>query len=553
MWRVFGFLLAGAVVVGWPAPAQAVWAPELPAAQTVNIQASLSKDGVLTVEQTFTFDTGGPATLSQEVPRREDREGRRYSYDLDKVTATVDGKKAAVSQSQSGKTTELSVGAKDATTVVVAYQVTGTTTLAADDKIDFTWPVLAGANVDVASITGTVDVPLGGTTYDCRAGVPGALGSCGTFVGGTHESWTLTFTHKGLTAGQMVQAGVLFSADAMVEVTEQVDDIRTVSDAFRVGGVELGALAAVVLVGALGLFLWWRRVRSGGYGGTPVHVASLTSQDGVTRLNVGASGQPGMIGTLVDLQVDPADILATILDLAQRGHMRITELETSTYQTADWTFTRLECDSDELVEYERLLLDALTTSEVKVSELSTSVGESIAGVQAAVYDEVLTAGWFSRLPSQRPRAVLWAWGGIVAAIVVAGVVAALTTFGLAGLALVAVSVVALAVAGQTMVVTPTGAAVYAGLADLAEQLHTCETDVEPGQEYAELSRILPYAVVLGGWDRWLQAVVAADDDPDPDSTDLGWYHAPADWHMRDLPHSLDSFITVVTGRLFTRT
>ncbi|MCL2467611.1 MAG: DUF2207 domain-containing protein [Micrococcales bacterium] len=552
MWRVFGFALAGAVVLGWAAPAQAVWAPEPPAAQAVDIQATLSQEGVLTVEQTFTFDTGAPATLSQQVPRHTDRDGRRYSYDLDKVSATVDGKAATVSQSQSGQATTLSVDAKGATTVVVTYEVTGTTTSAPDHKIDFTWPVLDGLDIDVTSITGTVEVPPGGITYDCRAGAPGALGSCGTFAGGTHDSRPLTFTHKGLVAGQTIQAGVLFSDKAMLVVTEQASDIRTFADSFTLGAVELGVMAGVLLVGGVLLFLWWRRVRTGGYQGVPVHVASLTCDDGVTSLKVEATGQPGMIGTLVDLQVDPADILATILDLAQRGHLRITELETTTYEAPDWTFTRLECD-DELVEYESLLLDALTTSEVKVSELSTSVGESIAAVQAAVYDEVLAAGWFSRLPSQRPKAVTWAWGGIAAAVVVAGVLAAVTTFGLAGLALIAVSVVALAVAAQTLVVTPTGAAVYAGLADLSRELHTCEMNVEPGREYEELSRILPYAVVLGGWDRWLEAVVAADDDPDPDSTDLNWYHAPADWHMRHLPDSLDSFITVVTGRLFART
>ena len=63
---------------------------------------------------------------------------------------------------------------------------------------------------------------------------------------------------------------------------------------------------------------------------------------------------------------------------------------------------------------------------------------------------------------------------------------------------------------------------------------------------------LPYAVVLGGWERWLQALVASDDDGDADPEDLSWYHAPADWHLAELPASLDAFATTVRGRLFAR-
>ena len=73
-----------------------------------------------------------------------------------------------------------------------------------------------------------------------------------------------------------------------------------------------------------------------------------------------------------------------------------------------------------------------------------------------------------------------------------------------------------------------------------------------GREYHELSEVLPYAIVLGGADRWLAALVKADDDETPDSTDLPWYHGPDNWHLRDLPDSLQNFITTVNGQLFSR-
>ena len=64
--------------------------------------------------------------------------------------------------------------------------------------------------------------------------------------------------------------------------------------------------------------------------------------------------------------------------------------------------------------------------------------------------------------------------------------------------------------------------------------------------------MLPYAVVLGGAERWLDAIVAADDRRGPGLEDLSWYHGPDDWHLRDLPDSLRNFIATVSGNLFTR-
>ena len=93
-----------------------------------------------------------------------------------------------------------------------------------------------------------------------------------------------------------------------------------------------------------------------------------------------------------------------------------------------------------------------------------------------------------------------------------------------------------------------------GLQVLAMTLATKPTDRLPkANTYEEISRVLPYAVVLGGLDRWLQALADADDDPGvPDPDDLSWYRAPQDWQLSDLPFSIESFITTMQGTLYTR-
>ena len=41
-----------------------------------------------------------------------------------------------------------------------------------------------------------------------------------------------------------------------------------------------------------------------------------------------------------------------------------------------------------------------------------------------------------------------------------------------------------------------------------------------------------------------------DERPDPDA--LHWYHAPEQWHLRDLPDSLRNFVTTLQGTLVSR-
>jgi len=538
------------VAAGWVLPAQAAGLDQ------VAIDARLSPEGVLTVTETITVSSGAD-TIFQQIPVSVDRDGNRYSYELSDIS--VGGGNGSIGfQSESvdyeSGMVEWSGIDSGTGTLTLSYTVRGTTARAVDGNTDFTFILLGGLNIDVAQVTGSVAVPPGAINYDCSAGFPGALMKCSTYTAGTHGNTTLEFTNNAVSGGQVVQAQIVFTPDAMA-VTENASAIWTLGRALTAGWAQIGTMAAILVVGGLILFGVWRRGRLSGYKGAPAAIARFSADaGGHVTFSADPTVRPGMVGTLVDSSVDPADIVSTILDLAVRGHLLITEVPTSRYATSDWTFTRLPDGVDELKEYELELLNALTTSEVSVSGLSASVSQAIEKVQGALYQEVVSAGWFSRLPSKRSPMVTWAWVLVGVAVAATAVLMAFTTFGLAGLGLAAVAIVGVALAYQARPITPAGAAVYAGLGELAGELHTHSgSEIAPGERYTQISRILPYAVVLGSWDQWLGSMVAADEDEAADSTDLTWYHAPDDWHMSDFPASLDSFITVVTGRLFTRT
>ncbi|MCL2785200.1 MAG: DUF2207 domain-containing protein [Propionibacteriaceae bacterium] len=541
------FTASIAIAVSWAVPAQAA------TAETASIEAKLNTDGILTVAVTINLsDSTGVSTLSQEIPTFMDRDGMRYSFAVSDITLTVDGD--AVTPTQTTKTGAIVVSypTESASEFVLTYSVKGASTTLVDGRVDFTWLLLSGLNIDVERVTGTVAVPAGAVNYDCQAGTVGALTTCSTYSAGTHGNPAMTLTKNVLAAGQVVQAEVIF-ADGVVTVTEDAAVIWTLGRALTPGLAQLGVMALVLIAGGLGLFGLWRRVRTAGYTGEPKPVASFTKDaEGNLKFECDANSRPGMVGTLVDSSVDPVDILATILDLSVRGHLLITELVTSRYEAPDWSFTRQQ-GPDDLKDYEKLLLDALTSSPVTVNNIDEAVAPAVTAVQDALYQEVLDSGWFSRLPFKRPPMVIWGFVAIALATIATLGIMIVSTWGLVGMALIALSIVFLYIAYHQPPVTPQGAAIYAGFGQLEKDL-----DIHKGEEVAEeerirtISQVLPYAIVLGGWDEWVDDMVLADPDDDPDPEALSWFHAPDDWHLKYLPSSLDAFITVVTGRLFAR-
>ena len=121
------------------------------------------------------------------------------------------------------------------------------------------------------------------------------------------------------------------------------------------------------------------------------------------------------------------------------GHLRITELpRESDFAATDWSLARTDSSADDLHPFEAVLLDGVVgRDEVKVSELPSRVYETVGGVQDKLYDEVVANGWFERRPDAiRNRWTQTAIGALIGAVVLTVVLAAFTTFGLVGLALI---------------------------------------------------------------------------------------------------------------------
>lgn len=521
-------------------------------------EGSLGKDGTLKVKQTITLGGAVPATLTQKFETREDLVGdRQYVQTLSDISATVEGASTQPSVETDSRFTTVSVPTGGANEVIINYTVTGAVVNLADGGTALRWRFLQGLTAQVTAFTATVQIPSQFSYVKCTAGGPNSTVPCTFAAAGTDDAQTPTFRDGPRGEGEVVAIDIGFPPGGVAS-TEKVEYRWTVGRAFSAKPFPLALALGLLVLGGIGVVLLHRRAGSDAQpSGQVARVGEFVpTGPGQTEFRVVGDIRPGHIGTVADERVDPIDITATLLDLAVRGHLLITELpRDNDFARADWELTRLSGDG-QLRPFETELLSGLAPEggSVKVSEVASRVQDSIGSVQNALYDEMVSNNWFERRPdSTRNR---WTQIGLIAlivAIVVVGVLAAFTTFGLIGLALLALAL-GLVFVGQEMPArTPKGVALLGGLGALRSDLMSHPTDqIAPGTELREISELLPYAIVLGGTDRWLDALVATDADLDPDSHDLHWYHGPDNWHLRDLPDSLKNFTTTVSGSLFSR-
>jgi uncharacterized membrane protein len=125
-----------------------------------------------------------------------------------------------------------------------------------------------------------------------------------------------------------------------------------------------------------------------------------------------AGATPAELGTLVDNTADMPDITATLVDLAVRGYVHITELtEEHLFGLSKSTDYRIDiirkrADWKDLKPHEASYLDALGQAAprdaytVKISELRNRFYKFLPEIRNAVYDELVEVGYYRERPDR---------------------------------------------------------------------------------------------------------------------------------------------------------
>jgi hypothetical protein len=525
---------------------------------------------VARIRETITYEFGGGRTLERTfVTRRHESVTHDRVFRLGGVRASSpDGGPTRVSVSESGTRTLVKLtGDAPLTgrrTVVLDYEVRGLVAPMGSVE-ELRWTAVGGWKVPVNEARVTIDGGAMIRNVNCFAGpLDSAIGCTQFYTNHTHTQGI--FSQQQMLTGEYltVVAGLPAGATGGKPIYERR---RTVATAFSVNGVTGAALLGLLalLAGGIGaLYLLRGRdarvvVKKAAEGDhAPVAGSEFEPPDGV---------RPGQIGTLVDERADVIDVTATIVDLAVRGHLLIEEEDRAVTGRLDWALRKLDRQGpDDLLKYERLLLEALFTDpggkpreSVKLSELGGTFATQLARVRSAMYDDVVEQGWFAR----RPDTVRSRWtiaGTVLTVLGVAGTIAlALTTdLALVGLAVI-IAGAALAYGGQYMPAkTARGSTVLAhtiGFRAFLERGELPDGAAPPDgdrigarQRIALFSRFLPYAVVFDVVPKWAKTVEDAGERAEG-ADNLYWYEGPAEWDLSKFAESMRTFTLATSGSI----
>ena len=314
------------------------------------------------------------------------------------------------------------------------------------------------------------------------------------------------------------------------------------------------ALSVLVLAAGLGLVArnWWRHGRDRAYL-TQFYLTNdprertdpLFNKDPVV-VEFGAPGQmrPAQLGTILDEVADPKDVTATIVDLAVRGHLTISEV----LGKSDWLLTWKGAQADDLQAYEKTIIDGLFTgrNQVSLSTLKGTFAPTLKKAEGQLYKDLTSRKLFSSRPDQ-VRAV---WGCLGIGVLVAGVaVTALLGvafgWGLVGLAVVIIGVVLTITFKSMPQRTASGRELLQRTLGFRLYMTTAEKYRQQFAEKAQIfTQLLPYAIVFGCVTQWAKAFDGIDT-----STSNSWYVGNAPFQAALLASSLESMNTNIASAI----
>ncbi|HEV2778146.1 MAG TPA: DUF2207 domain-containing protein [Actinophytocola sp.] len=491
--------------------------PLLP--QSINVALKVERDGRLTVAETVFVQAR--KSMTRRVPLRI-----RSGDDRDRVFTVRDAKVDGNGSTElTGDEFIIRLG-EGATTVT--YTVDGTV-IDLGDRQEARWQVAGGWDVEVRFLRASFIAPDSPGSVVCLAGALGSTSPCESAL--TDHGQVLRVVQQNLKPGNRIDLSVGLPAGT-VPANARFDSASTSASAFALtplSGAGFALLTLLVLAGFA--LLWLARGRDAKALATDVGPVDVLMRDGDRVSFASPDGVlPGQIGTVVDERVDPVDVTATVIDLAVRNYLWITE---TPGDKPGWELVRRNPPDDALTAYERAVLAAVLPDGVDRVGVSTLCPD-LAPARNALYADVVARDWFTRRPDHERTRWMLAGAVLVLAGIAATVVLALTVgHALLGLALV-IGGVALTLGARWMPArTRRGSVLVQQIRGLLGYLRGADPAAIPDAADRDLvlSRSLPYAIALGDLDHWLTLL--------PDT--LHWYEGS--------PGNLPGLLATLTARL----
>ena len=579
-----------------PSAASVFSLPAEEQADRLAMDFDVQPDGAVVVTETITWrfpDGEERHGILRNVKVRagyQESETQYRYYELTGVSVTSpSGAPTDIAVSDFGAYRQIRVGSPSQTVTgsqdyVVTYRLAHIVNDIGDGTAEFYYNVVDPSNgFPQRQVTSQVTAPVAATRAACFFGELGSTETCEATAGDP-----ATFTVPDLDAEEGASIVTSYPRTAFGDLTPDLregdPDSSTGSPlrpaaARALGWIAIGfGLLVPLLAGALMGLLVWSRGRDEQYAGlTPGLTPGIGSEAPVVvggpeptvavQFTPPAGVQPGMVGTILDEEVNLVDVSATLVDLAVRGHLTIARDDQGVFRADDWVLTRTtpRAGGPPLSAYEQVLLDSVFTAgdRVALSQLKNRFKPTLDAVERLMYEEVVQRGWFRRSPD-RQRSGWVALGTVVSAgsvfllFFLGGPIAGV--FGDAGFPIpptwvlfgggVVTGLVIRAFGTRMAARTATGSAVLAQSRGFERYIATAEANQIRWEEAQDVfSRFLPYAIVFGLADRWARVFeeVAAAATAAGHAVLMPTWYGGGSGGFSDVASSMDSFSTVAAG------
>ncbi|MBP7930135.1 MAG: DUF2207 domain-containing protein [Acidimicrobiia bacterium] len=433
-----------------------------------------------------------------------------------------------------------------------------------------TWDVTGDLwEVPIETASATITLPIAPTSIACYAGPIKSTSPCSSssselnvarFAQTTPIDPGNAFTVEArIPSGTVANVGPLFDSHS-AELTgtgEPPDYLIGLTDPTPLASAGAVALGAA---GVAGVFIaGWAKGRdevtwTDGHAALPTDAPTRRRKlferpQVVVEFSPPDDISPAHAGVLIDERADARDLTATIIDLAQRGYLKIIELpKPRFFGRQDWELKLINTNFTGLAKHERSLLEVLfpgSMVSVKLSKAGADRPTQMVKLRDDLSKDMERMGWFRGDPNK----VRGIYLGVGSALGISGLVGVI--LGIANGSRWTLLPIAGVVAGLCcMIISPRmpartakGSALYARLLGFQDFIENADKEYA---QYAEREQILtkhfaeylPYAISFGVVDRWAKAFSTLTDADFQDANP--WYVGIGPWDRIAFANSMAS-------------
>jgi len=426
---VFLLILLFLLFVPYTAHADTSWLIE-----NFNSNISIQQSGVVHVKEIISVDFRDHPQhgIYRDIPYLYESNGKQTYTQVAVVSVLQNNSPAHFTMTQTNGYEEVKIGDPNQTITgrnvyTITYDVIGVLR-GFSDHDELYWNVTGNDwQVEIEKAETTVTLPQDGISQiTCYEGVEGSQTPCASDTASPQMATFATTTSLAESEGLTAVVGYKKGLVPLL--------ISTPPKTYWQKLIEVPSLAVSFLIVFLGLgyisFRWYRYGRDYWFAGV---LFGTKDQKGKVK-PIGAHEtisveftppeklRPAEIGVLMDERADTLDVTSTLIDLATRGYLTITEIPKKwMFGKVDYLLTKTTPPTKTkilpLLAYEQLLLDKLfyKRRQIKVSSFKTTFYKDLADVKQALYDNVVVKGFFPFDP-EKTRKTYRILGGLCAGV-----------------------------------------------------------------------------------------------------------------------------------------